>query len=262
MNEERLKQHLHDLLDHTIYLGKHIFAGLIAKPNEIPKRCCSPLLIKAMHKAHSINVLASEGLLEESEIILRVLVEVSFITGAIEANPDFALKYGRSAYAQKLRTLKNMKNGLAQGIPNLNVPPKFLENLNEHIEYCTKVVKDQNVREIRIIDYAREAGLLSIYYTSYAALCSSVHSGPEDVEPYFSKEERGSILKIAPPVRGNEEIIRFTAIEAMIRILKSLASVFSVESEKLSKAEDLYHGVNALLWERHDPNQHFHVEDS
>jgi len=43
----------------------------------------------------------------------------------------------------------------------------------------------------------------------------------------------------------------------MIRILKSLSSIFSIESDKLKKAEDVYYGINSILWEKNDPNQYF-----
>lgn len=257
MSEKTLTQHLHDLLDHTIYLGKTIFSGTSATPDETTKICCAPLLIKAMHKAHAINLLVSEGLLEESEIILRVLIEVSFITGAIEKNPKFALKYGRSAYAQKLHALKNIQNGINQNIPNLEVSDTFRKNLEREIDYFRAKTKDEKIKEIKIIDYAKEAGLLGIYYSCYLRLCSSVHSGPEDLEPYFSTERNGSVLKISPPAKTNEEVILFTAIEAMIRILKSLSSLFSIQSEKLREAEEVYQGVNSLLWEKLNPNEYF-----
>lgn len=260
MNEKTLTQHLHDLLDHTIYLGKTIFSDTFATPDEITKICCTPLLIKAMHKAHSINLLVSENLLEESEIILRVLIEVSFIAGAIEKNHEFALKYGQSAYVQRLRTLKNIQNGINQDIPNLEIPDTFRKDLERNIDYFREKTRGGKIKEIRIIDYAKEAGLLAIYYSSYSRLCSSVHSGPEDLESYFSKESSGSVLKISAPAKNNEELILFTAIEAMIRILKSLSSIFSVTSEKLSKAEEVSQGVNSLLWEKLNPNEYFNAK--
>jgi hypothetical protein len=257
MSEKTLTQHLHDLLDHTIYLGKTIFSDTSVTPIEITKICCTPLLIKAMYKAHAINLLVSEGLLEESEIILRVLIEISFIIGAIEKNPEFSLKYGRSAYAQRLRTLKNVQSGINQNIPNLEVPDTFRKNLERDIVSLREKTKGDKIKEIKIIDYAKEARLLSIYYTSYSALCSSIHSGPEDLESYFSKVHDGSVLKISPPDKNNEEVILFTATEAMLRILKALSSLFSVESEKLREAEEAYKGVNTLLWKKLNPNEYF-----
>ena len=100
---------------------------------------------------------------------------------------------------------------------------------------------------------------MAIYYGSYSKLCSSVHSGPEDLDPYFSKEHDGSVLKISPPVKNNEEVILFTAIKAMIRILKSLSSLFSVKSEKLIEAEEVFQGVNSIFWEKINPNEFFSV---
>lgn len=259
MTEKSLTQHLHDFLDHTIFLGNTIFNDQAVTPNEISKICCAPMLIKALHKAHSINVLINETLLEESEIILRVLIEISFITGAIQKNPEFALKYGRSSYAQRFHTLKNMKKFIHQNIPNIQVPSKFLEETEANMTFYEKILKEQKIKEIKIIDYAKEAGLLNIYYGVYTVLCSSVHSGPEDLESYFSKDKNGSLLKIEPPIKQNEEIILFTAIETMIRILKSNASIFSIESEQLKKAEEVYKGVNALLWDKYNPNESFNA---
>lgn len=257
MDEKTFLNGLKDLLDHTIYIGKTSFANISITPSEITKFCCVPLLIKAMHKAHAINLLVSEDLLEEAEIIERVLIEVSFIIGAIDKNPKFAIKYGKSAYAQKLRSLKNIQQGIGEKIPNLEVSNSFQQALQKKIDLLKTKIKDEKLKDIKIYDYAKEAGLLAIYYSAYSKLCSSVHSGPEDLESYFSKEINGSILKISAPVKNNKDVILFSSIEAVIRILKSLSSIFSIESDNLKKAEEVYHGISAILWEKNNPNQYF-----
>ncbi len=257
MDEAKYTHGLKELLDHTIYIAKNSFSDVSIKQDELIKICCSPLLLKAMNKAHAINVMVAENLLEESEIILRVLVEVSFIVKSIELNPDFAMKYGKSSYAQKLRSLKILKNGIDQDIPNLEISESYQKKLQEQIEYFKNKIKEENFKEIKIYEYAKEAGLLAIYYNVYSQLCSSVHSGPEDIDSYFTTAENGFISAISRPKKNNQDVILFTAIEAMLRILKSLCTVFSVTSEKLNKAEELYHGVEAILRENVNPNQYF-----
>ena len=255
MNDEEIIQHLSKLLDHTIYLGKTIFPDTSKKPNDLYLICSGPLLIKALHKAHSINLLTSEDLLEEAEIILRVLIEISFVIGAIEKNPEFLEKYGKSAYSQKFRAIKNVKKASEQNIPNLKVSDEFIRILEDDIEFLKKKIKKEKLKEIKIVDYAKEAGLLSIYYSSYSQLCSSVHSGPEDLEPYFSKTDNGTTLKNFSPQKNNKELILFSAAEAMFRILNSLSKIFSVKSKKLQEAEEVFYGFNSIIWNKCDPNK-------
>ncbi len=108
---EELEAVLTQTLDHTIYLAKHAFKH-VTLTNQGPQRfCIAPLVIKAMHKAHALNVLVKEGLIEEAETILRILIEVSFVVCVIAKDHKFVSQYARSAYVQKRRELQNIYRG-------------------------------------------------------------------------------------------------------------------------------------------------------
>src|SRR5213595_3401691 len=104
---EEMESVLSQTLDHTIYLAKHAFRHVTIGIQGPQRFCIAPLMIKAMHKAHALNVLVKERLMEEAEIILRILIEVSFVVGAIAKDRKFVSRYARSAYVQKRRELQN-----------------------------------------------------------------------------------------------------------------------------------------------------------
>ena len=101
-----LEDILSKTLDHTIYLSKTYLNNQSIGPTDAQKFCVAPLLIRSCHKAHSINVLVKERLIEEAETMLRILIEVNFVVGALCKESDFTREYGRSAWAQKRPNLK------------------------------------------------------------------------------------------------------------------------------------------------------------
>ena len=114
-------------------------------------------------------------------------------------------------------------------------------------------IKQIGAKGIRIVDYAREAGLLGDYYSSYSQLCSSVHSGPEDLEAYFHKDEQGHVVAVGPPKKENAEILLVSAVEAMIRILRAASTIFGVSIHELEEADDLCRQAAAIAWGPHLP---------
>lgn len=251
---------MRQLLDHTIYLAHRAFkVDHVAKltftdnrirPAELQKMCASALLIRALHKAHSINLLTKEGLLEEAEIILRVLLEVSFVVGAVTKTPQFTARYGVSSFVERRRRVKAFLRATEcfDGIPG--VTPSIIKNAKKQIEAYDAAIKQLNAKALRIVDYAKEAGLLADYYSSYSELCSSVHSGPEDLEAYFHKDSSGKLVAIGPTAKSNAEILLATAIEAMVRILKATSTVFGFSIMELAEVERLRKQVMAILWGR------------
>lgn len=239
---------LRKALDHTIYLAKRTFKDGRVTQGEFQKICTSPLLIRALHKAHTINLLTKEGLLEEAEIILRVLLEVSFVVCAVAKSPQFAERYGVTSFAQRRKRAQNFLRAVEQFDSIPRVTPSAVEKAKKQIEAYDAAIKHLGAKPLRIVDYAEEAGLLGDYYSSYSEMCSSVHSGPEDLEAYFHVNSLGRIVAIRPPAKNNAEILLVTAIEAMVRILKATCAVFGVSITELAEVERLYKQVMPIVW--------------
>ena len=233
-------------LDHTIYLAKKSFKTDSIGLKEPQKLCVDPLLIRSCHKAHAINILVKERLIEEAETILRILVEISFVICAICKEEEFALKYGRSAWAQKMRELSDLTEGIKR-MKSSPVSPEQVAHMEAQLVAVRAKVKQLNAQKLLAKDYAEKADLLAIYYTTYAKLSSSVHSGPEDLERFFDMDQKTKILKIGRPKEGRVDVLLWTAVETMLRILKASSALFGITIPELEGVERIYANMTAKL---------------
>jgi len=237
---------LSEMLDHTIYLSKRAFKHIQIGTREPQKLCIAPLSIRALHKAHAINILVKEGLFEEAQTILRILIEISFVIRAIKNDESFAFQYGRSAFVQKETYLKNLLKGHRE-LGEAILTHEKTEQIESLLAKISTYVKRIKAKKITVRDYADASGLLAVYYTVYSDLSSTVHSGPEDVERFFSSDEEFQMLRIGPPKEGRKDVLFWIAIEAMIRILQDSSAVFGCSIIGLEKAVRNYERVSAHL---------------
>jgi hypothetical protein len=247
---EITKEQMQQLLDHTIYKAKTLFPKQI-QHNQIERICSAPLIIKSLSKAHAINVLISEDLSEEAEVILRVLIEISFTLAAFAKDPTSVKKYGWSAYFQKIEQNKNTLNAINAGVRTSTNPQFLKENLtNSNIE-LNKIIKAKGIKNITVKGYAEIADLLPIYYGAYSKLCERVHSGPEDVESYFMTQNR-VIKSIGPRNNSDDILVLFMAFETMIRILKSGLRIFDICIDELKELDSVYQGLVQFMNKRYN----------
>lgn len=226
-------------LDHTIWIGKKYFKTIHIDKTEFQKICVAPFLSRSARKAHAINTLIKERLIEEAESILRILIEISFVVCAISSDKEFAIKYGRSAWAQK----KTELSSLLQGIKEMNPPPvgpEQIAHIEKQLADVSEKVKKLQAKKLQPKDYAAKAGLLADYFSTYSKLCSSVHSGPEDLERFFQKDIESGILRIGKPAEGRVDVLLWTAIEAHLRILKAAAVLFTITMPELQELDRLH----------------------
>jgi hypothetical protein len=246
LSPEELEAALTQTLDHTIYLAKHAFRH-VTLANRGPQRfCIAPLVIKAMHKAHALNVLVKERLIEEAETILRILIEVSFVVGAIAKDHKFVSQYARSAYVQKKRELRNMILGNRE-LPSPILTHDQVQRVGEQIIKLEGEIKKLSAKAISIKEYAQKAELLAIYFINYSRLSSGVHSGPEDLERFMKKDAQRKLLSIGAPDPGRPDVLLWVGIETMVRILKAASDIFGLCIIGLDKVEDVYRGMSALM---------------
>ncbi len=241
-----LEHGLSDTLDHTIYLGNRSFKHLSIGLREPQKVCLAPLLVRALHKAHAINLLVKEGLFEEAQTILRVLIEVSFVMRAIQRDEEFAAHYGRSAFVQKEAYIKAILKG------DVELKGAFLndsdrQRMQADLGKLGKAIKHLGARKISVRDYAVAADLTSIYYTTYSELSSTVHSGPEDLERFFDIDEATQVLKIGNPKEGRKDILFWVAIETMLRVLQDCEATFGLCIIGLDKVEKVYRDMSSFV---------------
>lgn len=243
---EECESHLGKVLDHTIYLAKGAFQHGTVATNTGQRLCVAPLVIKALHKAHALNLLVKERLIEEAETILRILIEVSFVIGALTKDQTFVSQYARSAYVQKRRELQSYLLG-NQELPKPILNPNQVRELEEQIERFAAIIKEHKIKAISIKEYAEKCGLLAIYFINYSRLSSSVHSGPVDIDKFMKKNAEQKLLSIGPPDPGRPDVLLWVGVETMVRILKSASEVFGLCIIGLDQVEEIYRGMSAMM---------------
>jgi hypothetical protein len=246
LSPEELEPVLSQVLDHTIYLAKHAFQHVTLRTNGPQRFCIAPLVIKSMHKAHAINVLVKENLIEEAEIVLRILIEVSFVVVALAKDRTFVSQYARSAYVQKKRELQSWLRGDRE-LPTPILSIDQARELEAQLVKLSEAIKKLDAKPISIREYAERSGLLAIYFINYSRLSSSVHSGPEDIERFMKKDADRKLLSIGPPDPGRPDVLLWVAIETMTRILKAASDVFGLSIIGLNKVENFYRGMSTLM---------------
>jgi hypothetical protein len=246
LSKEELERTLAETLDHTIYLSKNAFKHVtLSSPQRF---CTAPLLIKAMHKTHALNVLVRERLIEEAETILRILIEISFIVSAIAKDPSFVRQYARAAVVQKKRELQNWIAG-NRTLPIPILSPDQVQQLEQQIRKFEEQIKKHQVKTISIKEYAEKAGQLGIYFINYSRLSSSVHSGALDLERFMKKDPDRKLLSIGPPDPGRPDVLLWVGIETMVRLMDSASAIFGLCVVGLDKVRSFYQGMSALMME-------------
>jgi hypothetical protein len=197
--------------------------------------------VRAMHKAHAINLLTREGMLDEARILLRSLLEISFTVMAIHKSDSFIERYVDGSRRQGLRFLKNLR--AAAQFPETMY--KFDGRIDEVIAELEK--RSKRIPKTDVYDYAREAGVLPLYYGPYSILCSSVHSGAFDVQEYIQRGSDGNGFLVKKPDENDPDLVFFTAIESMKNILNSYADLTATKHEKIEQLNGLYAQLNGIL---------------
>lgn len=245
MKEEEYLKALHDTLDFSIYIGHNIYPQNLSVHDEMRllKIHLAALLIRALTKAHAINVLFKNDLGAEANIVLRALLEIQFITCSIKKDEKHFERYLADIELQKFKELVSLDH--AANYPECIF--KSDEMTKAKISDLKQKFKGKQL--ITIKDHAEKAGMLGLYYSTYMALCKYVHSGPSEVSSHFHFTENSFV--VARPKSIEYDLISFSGIEAMKNILNSIAEVFGIFSDKLQQLNDIYQELNGLLYRKY-----------
>ena len=245
MKKDEYNKIFHDTLDFSIFVGNNICPKSLSvdDENKLLKMHCGALLIRALTKAHAINVLYKNDLSEEANIVLRVLIEIQFVACSIVKDSGHFERYVSDLGLQKFKELKNLDHAG-------NYPECIFK-----IDDATKAKilemapKYKGKKQLTIRDHAEKACMLGLYYSSYSTLCGHVHSGPAEVLNHFTTNS--SNLVISRNYGADYDLVCFSAVEAMKNILNAISKAFNVENEKLQELNAIYPELNKLLYRKY-----------
>lgn len=201
-----------------------------------------PLHIRCVTTFQALLLLASKGMVSQSQIMLRALIEALFILVAISNDNDFALEYLRHEEHQRKNVLnksKRYKESVDKEDPRIKKANKVLEEIRCNID-------ENKIKTLSTENISRIAGLHSWYDTVYAVTSTSVHVSVRTLE--HNLEVNGSTGEIEsfvnePNVNGIELPIA-TAINSMHiatdAICDILARDYNKENMELKKRYEEY----------------------
>lgn len=186
------------------------------------------LFVRALSAYQASLLLCERGIITETKIILRTLLEILFRIAAISKDEVIANAYiledevHRKKFLNKFKSL-NASVKSAAGNPELE---DLLNTLKKNIE-------EKDIKELQTQWFAHKAGLDDFYNSAYSLFSDSVHANVRDLEELFNTNFEGSItgINFGPDVSGLSKLL-LTAGETMILILYDVSGLFNLQIEE------------------------------
>ena len=156
----------------------------------------SGLFIKSLSTYQSVIILDSKGLTKESNILLRTLIELTYIVIEITKNGDFLYTYLLKGEYEKIRLLDTIEKsenwhsfvgGRDSNVEKKNIIEKNFKNLLKQYNQDKEFVKylgPNNITKKAKQEKTDEASLYEDYYMVYSLLCRDIHSSAESISNY------------------------------------------------------------------------------
>lgn len=159
------------------------------------------LFIRCVSSYQALLLLTSKGMLPQSQLMLRGLVEALFILVAISKDNEFAKTYvGHEEHQRKgvLNKLKRYKESVNEDDPDIIKATEIVESIKANIE-------DNKIRKLSTEEISKVAGLHSWYDTVYAITSTAVHVSARTLESHLiADDETGEIVSFLnePDIEG------------------------------------------------------------
>lgn len=131
-------------------------------------------------------LLCSYCLFNESEVVLRSMMEATFILVACCKEDDFYRSYIKSFHAEKLRVTKNIHRGNISDYLKMSITERYLDELKYKCE-------QEEIKSMKVLEIAEKAKMEYYYYSPYWWLSLSAHASPKSAEKYINIESNGDV---------------------------------------------------------------------
>jgi Family of unknown function (DUF5677) len=207
-------------------LGQQVLLSITVNNNDLQRILVSLWFNRLLSHFQAIVLLMERGMLYESQILLRTLVEVSFSLIAVAEDPEISREFLKDDKVQQLKALNTFIN-----------LPKHLRSPHEQQETAIrKLIKDikfeicsNEYKELKTEYIAQKAKMTDYYNTIYASLCSTVHSRIRDLESHLliNKDNDIQQLNWGPDVSGLDTVL-LAANETFIVSTKRVLQLFDL----------------------------------
>lgn len=193
------------------------------------------ILVSLLESFNSIYILSSQGLVSDSKIILRSLLEKTLKLKYIVLSYENASNYIRQSEINRLKLMNVILND-QQGSFSETVKKAIKK---EERDLLSKQIKNEEIPSpLKIEELAQKTGMLVYYNNVYRLLNDDVHSNSSSLARFIETNEMGDITKLNwfssfNDITSEVNIIIFTAIALLISSIESINELFKIEDEKL-----------------------------
>ena len=175
-------------------------------------------------------VLIRKGLLTQSEIILRNILETSFIIGAIGKDGDFGKKFVFSENLSRKKALVRLSENYKKN--GKEVDQETIDLIAE----LQKFIKDKNIKEFSIEQIAKIANLTDLYDTLYPLTSRAVHTSPRGLDKALVVNDQGELMSVdyGPVVEGFDMQLA-SAIDMTLYTMHEAANNFDYEVAEIEE---------------------------
>lgn len=196
------------------------------------------LLCKSITSYQTTILVLNYGLPKESEVLLRSLMETTFLILACCNVDDFYNEYRESHNYHRLRLARNIINNKI----SINISSYYS---NEEIEGIKEAYKKAQELEIKICKIAKKANMEEYFLTQYWSLCQSAHVSPKSIEHYLNITDKNKMFDITPKVTRDDVLpIVLLSSDLIFKILNKLYEYFKLEKpDRFCELHKKYDGL-------------------
>lgn len=202
-----------------------LLSNLKIQDSDEKKMVGACLSLRASSTFQGIIILAERGMVAETRMLLRCLMELMFSICALTKNENFVKEFiledqrGRLKIINKLKaSSKKIKNWL-KGFETESLEEKLKKEINK-----------KQIKHISTYEIAQKAGMTDHYNTAYSALSSTIHPKIKDLEEYLLKNDNGEIVSFRwIPANDDTDTYLLTAIECTFFIFNSIYNLFNIK---------------------------------
>lgn len=184
------------------------------------------LYIRCLTIYQSILFVSERGMLAETRILLRSIIEVCFYIKAVCKDENILNVLHVKDEQQKLRSVNRIIHSKTK-IKNL----PSLEELNKKKIEIEERIKNIPAKAKGTEELSELAGMHDYYLTVYTPLCNSVHTNAIDLEMYLDMENNKIIGLSYGPTDDKISLNLSTAMEVILNSMGAMNIYFELEHQ-------------------------------
>lgn len=179
-------------------------------------------------------LLSERGMINESKVILRSMLNATFIICAITNSEEVLQDYVKEDIHHRIKALRKIKDN----------PHFFNQEFYKEVENEVNNLLDQLVRErdehkpkkLTVQYLAKKANMLDFYNTAYSLFSDTEHASARDLEQYLILNEKKEIkgFKWGPSVAGIDRLL-LTAIETLTYAIQCIEKIFDIKESHIKR---------------------------